>query len=559
MQTKMKGLWEKVKGFFKKLNKLTRIILGVCVVVILAAIIYAAAQMNKVEYVELCNSLTASETSAVVGFLNDKGVTDYKISGDRILVPAGRETQLQVEIVTSRLLNNGFLYETYFDKTGSFSTEAERKEAMRIATEEKLAAMIRTFDGIRDAQVNINLGTDRNYVLDPQTSKSTATVLVTPESNQLLSSDMVESIRYLVSHSVKELDIGDVAISDTYGNPYTGNGTAQSSDASALKLQFEQETNNKVRHEVLEALESIYGPGNVKVAVNTTVNVDRQVIEDTTYSQPEGAANNGGLIGSQKYFWEIIREDGIEATGGVVGAGPNSDIENYPDIDTELNGNENLATGSGEIDHNVNTTVTQREVLAGTVTDVKVAVTINQNSPNAGALTVDQLVDHVGTASGIGAIDRNDPISVGRVSVVLAPFFEEDAEPPVGPVQPGEILPGVPNWMIYAAAGGLLLFVILVILIILLLRRRKRKKLEKQLALEAEQRAAEEAAAEEAAAAAAVAAVIEAAPTGGADIMEVNTEKSMELRKMVRQFAQNNPEIAAQMVKTWLKGESDDG
>ena len=87
-------------------------------------------------------------------------------------------------------------------------------------------------------------------------------------------------------------------------------------------------------------------------------------------------------------------------------------------------------------------------------------------------------------------------------------------------------------------------------------RRRKRKKLEKQLALEAEQRAAEEAAAaEEATAAAAAAAVIEAAPTGGADIMEVNTEKSMELRKMVRQFAQNNPEIAAQMVRAWLKGE----
>ena len=50
-----------------------------------------------------------------------------------------------------------------------------------------------------------------------------------------------------------------------------------------------------------------------------------------------------------------------------------------------------------------------------------------------------------------------------------------------------------------------------------------------------------------------------AAPSGGADIMEVNTEKSMELRKMVRQFAQNNPEIAAQMVKSWLKGENDDG
>ena len=39
----------------------------------------------------------------------------------------------------------------------------------------------------------------------------------------------------------------------------------------------------------------------------------------------------------------------------------------------------------------------------------------------------------------------------------------------------------------------------------------------------------------------------------------MNTEKSMELRKSVRQFAQNNPEIAAQIIKTWLKGDDDNG
>ena len=37
------------------------------------------------------------------------------------------------------------------------------------------------------------------------------------------------------------------------------------------------------------------------------------------------------------------------------------------------------------------------------------------------------------------------------------------------------------------------------------------------------------------------------------DILEMQTEKSMELRKDVRQFAQDNPEIAAQMVKNWLR------
>ena len=46
-------------------------------------------------------------------------------------------------------------------------------------------------------------------------------------------------------------------------------------------------------------------------------------------------------------------------------------------------------------------------------------------------------------------------------------------------------------------------------------------------------------------------------PTTGADIMDINTEKSMELRKTLRQFVQTNPEVAAQMLKTWLRGEEE--
>ena len=40
----------------------------------------------------------------------------------------------------------------------------------------------------------------------------------------------------------------------------------------------------------------------------------------------------------------------------------------------------------------------------------------------------------------------------------------------------------------------------------------------------------------------------------GADVMSLQTEKSMELRKDIRQFANDNPEIAAQMGRGGLKG-----
>lgn len=548
MQTKLKGFWEKIKGFFAKLNKKTRILLGVCAPVILVLIIAAALLLNRKEYATLCTGLTASETSSVITFLNDNGVTDYQIKNDSILVPANRANQLQIQLVTNKTISSGYLgYETYFDKVGTFSTEAERKEALRIATEEKLAATIRQFDGVWDAQVDINLGTDRYYVLDPQTSESTAAVTITPDGNRLLSTGVVESIRYTVAHAVKALNIGSVSIVDTNGNIYndTSSSVGNMGDANALKLQYEQDTNNRVRQNVLQALERVYGEGHVSVAVNTTVDMSRKVVESVKYAQPEGSATNAGLIGTEKWFW-AINADGTTAAGGTVGTTSNSDIPLYPDIVPSGTDGDRYSTGDGQRDYVHDKEVTQREVFSGTITDINVAVTIDQNAKNSGSMSIEQLTRHVAVASGIGTTAEGWD---SHVSVAIAPFnIDEPVPGPTGFFV--RLLEGVEDWVIFAAIGGLVLFIILLIIILLIRRRIRKKKLARLAAEEAERRAAEEAEA-----AAAAAAIIAAAPSGGADIMEVNTEKSMELRKTVRQFAKNNPEIAAQMVKTWLKGE----
>ena len=88
-QTKLKELWEKIKSFFKKLNKKVRILLGVFLVVLLAVIIAAAVLLNQKEYAVLYTGLNSTEISTVGSYLADRGVTDYQIQGDTILVPAG--------------------------------------------------------------------------------------------------------------------------------------------------------------------------------------------------------------------------------------------------------------------------------------------------------------------------------------------------------------------------------------------------------------------------------------------------------------------------------------
>ena len=492
----------------------------------------------------LYTGLNSTEISTVSSYLGEKGVTDYRIQGDTILVPAGRETQLQADLAMSGYLTTGFNYE-YLDKLSGISTEAERRDALRIATVQKLEATIRLFNGVQSATVDIALGTRQVYVLQDSAIPATASVTITPEGNQRLDDGVVKAIRNTVSHSVEQLDISDVSIVDIYGNTYSDNSTiSMSSQATALKLEHEERISNNVRREVLNTLSSIYGPENVNVSVLCNVEVSHKIRDTTSYDQPPGSVEGGGLISHDTLFQEVIR-DGSEPVGGTVGTTTNSDIPLQPDLTSNLTGNEDYAGNQVDRDHKINETSEQEEILEGRLSDLRVTVTVNQNCKNAGAMTIDALRENVATLAGIGT--SGVEAAQQRVFVTIAPFNT----PEVAPAGPGGIF--LQNsWVLYAAIGGLVLFLVLLLIIILLASRRKKKRLAQQKALEEEMLAAE--------AAAEAAAIIAAAPpTGGADIMEVNTEKSMELRQNVRKFAQNNPEIAAQMVKAWLKGDENGG
>ena len=544
-QTKLKELWEKVKGFFKKLNKKMRILLGVCLAVILVIAVFAAVQMNKKEYATLLTGLTASDTSTVVKFLSDNGVTDYQIQNDTILVPKGRETQLQQQLVLSGNLNNGYLYPYYTENVGLTSTSTEQERAWLVSVQQRLEAIIQGFEGVREARVTISPGTDRLYVLQDNATPSTASVVITLNGSERLSGDVVKAIRDTVAHSVERLKIENVSVSDQYGTYSDNSVIEQTNQATALKLQHEEQINNNVRSQILQTLGPIYGYNNISVGVISTVEVSRKVVDITSYEQPKGSVDGGGLIINDTLFWEVIR-DGSDPEGGTVGTGTNSQLPIYPNLEDETNGNNPYAGEQIDREGVVDITKEQMDVLEGRLTDLRVTVSVNADSVNGNVMTVDELKDSVVTLSGVGA--ESVDAARDRVFVTIKPFYTENA---IDPSSPGGIFLRN-SWVLYAAIGGLVLFLVLLLIIILLARRSKKKRLARQAALEEEMAAAE--------AAAEAAAIIAAAPpTGGADIMEVNTEKSMELRQNVRKFAQNNPEIAAQMVKAWLKGEDNSG
>ena len=549
----MKEFWQKVKDFFKNMSMKVRVLLGVAVVLLIAAIAALAMWSSSQPYEMLFTNLSSTEASAIMSKLDEDGFKDYRLEGDTIYVRADQRDIMTARLVQAGYPKDGSLYSTWFENVGAMTTSSQAAQTLIIAVQERLEATIRTFDEVRDAMVNLNLGEERTYVFENEPAVSSATVVVELSSGDMLSDKTATSIRNVVAHAIQGMTIENISLSDTKGNPYglDAGGLDELTDASQLKLQREQYYNNLIRTNVMQVLESIYGSGNVRVAVNTTIDINRRYIENTTYHQPEGSYENGGLIGREEWLYYVGR-DGENPVGGVVGTTSNSDLPTYVGGELQINGDENVAGQSGSRDNKIDESKEQVEVVAGTITDVSVAVTINQNAPTANSVELLDLRGHVARAAGIGGEEPQE-----RVSVLIAPFADSETADDI--VTPWLAI--TPDMLPFIIIGGVALLVLLLVLILILRGRRKKKA--QQLAEEQALAEAEAAAAEQAAGEfqpiGAEGQPGEGPPMTGADIMEINTEKSLELRKTVRQFAQNNPEIAAQMLKNWLREEDGNG
>lgn len=538
MSEKIKKLWEAVKTRLKKVSKKAYIIIGVVVVVLAAALTFA---LNNKPYNVLFTGVSPSEASSILSFLEGQGVTDYKVeNNDTILVPKGKEDALKARLVMEGYPQSGYAYSTYYDHVGSLSTESERNNAYLLFLQESISNVIRNFDNVKDAKVFITRGEDRGYVLDSgNVVDATAAVQVTMNGAAKLSNQQAEGIRNLVSHAVQGLEIGSVIITDTMGNTFTAVDEYSNSDSSALKLRLEEAYQNKIRTDVLQALTPFFGEDNVRVSVNCQVEVSQRTVNSRDVQLPEwaqdGSTDGKGIIGSRIYEYYVGRP-GNETAGGVVGTTTNSDLPEYVERGADTDGTELEVSGSGQTDYDNPWTETSVIYTAGYLKDCTVAVSVNADA--AGGMDSDTIRTHVARAAGIaGTVDpvTGEEYLADKISVVTNKFYSPEV------ILPNTGIP-VPAWILYAAAGGMLLFLILLI-VILRIRKKRKKKAEKDRELD------------ELLASAGFPQA--AAPTAGADVMALQTEKSMELRKEVRQFASDNPELAAQLIRGWMRGGDD--
>ena len=558
IKEKLQGGVKKVKEFYSGDKKKKRIGITAIGLTLLAAIsIFSAFKLNQKEYVSLFTDLTTEDMSSVVSKLEEQGVTDYKVKNDSILVNSKDEFNIRADLMMEGYPKSGFAYETYNSQLSMMTSESARQTAIVQDLQDRIGATIRCLEDVKDAVVTIQTGSDNRYVLDSENSiPASASVFITMKNNEEIPDKYVEAIGNLISKSVSGLEFENISVTDSLGNTFVPselNSEDSTSSASDLKLRLEQQVNNRVRNEVLQALTPVYGSDNIKVSVNSTVDVSHRVEESVIYTTPEGAPAGEGIIGHYEYDQSLTRPAGDgTTTGGVAGAEANTDVNTYLNTQGAVQGNEEVITNSGVEDHKVNTQTQQSEQNFGVVTDVMIAVTINEAA--AGNVGAEQLVSHIARAAGIDATQQAE-----KINVLIAPFYNPTPENNTQNNNNNNPLAGLqlPPWGIYVIGGivGLLL-VLIILLIIIRKRRKKAKRIAEQEALEksaAEKKALEDELFKKAAISEAERLAEEEAAKRG--ILDIQNERSLELKQDIRKFTEENPEIAARMICMWLRGE----
>ena len=538
---KLKEMWQNLS---QKSKKLLAIIASSTLLVIVVAI-FLIARGHKTEYQTLFTSLSQSEAQQVVSLLQEQNVPYlYDGKSGSLKVPAQSVDTLRAQLLSKGYPKSGFTYNMYIGNSGLMTTESDKKQYTLYDLQDRLGATVRLFEGVRDAKVTIAEGTEQNYALESDDPiEASASVVVTMEEGKSLGEKNAEAIKNLVARSVKGMNFTKVSVFDAGTMEEVGKDADEEGGGSATSItNLTATVENNIATNIKRVLAKIYGMENLAVSVKGTLNMAKLIQENTQYSVPEKIEANDktGLLHNEEVAGENAGSSG-ENAAGVAGADANADTPRYTTQNGNNSANDGYANSSATREWLYNVLKEQKEISPGVLEDATVAVVINTDDTS---IPERDLINLVADASGISREEAGDKITILRS---LNKTNVQKTEEEKTDTEKQTVLSRFPLWALIGAAVSA--FLLLLILILLILRAKKRKKLKM---LMEEEKANQEALS--------VKPSDEITPIDDTpDEYELNAEgrmiHGMKLKKSIGEFADQNPQVVAKLIQSWMREE----
>jgi flagellar M-ring protein FliF len=230
---------------------------------------------------ESASELTDKLTNAGVTFQLDEG-------GRSIMVAKNDLAKARVALAKGGLPNGARPGLELFDKPSWGMNEFAQRVNYRRALEGELERTIGRMRGVERAEVHLALPDQGTFQTEAR--RATASVMLALRGGSTPAPDVVQGIAHLVSSSVDGLPAENVSIHDDMGRQWTDPNDGNSTTAlSSRQLRQQQEVEGDLQKKAEDLVQGVVGAGNAKVRVSALLNFDK--IERTTNSvDPEKQA-----------------------------------------------------------------------------------------------------------------------------------------------------------------------------------------------------------------------------------------------------------------------------
>ena len=575
MNEQIKKIIDPLRTFWGKLTQKTKIVFFACLGAAILLAVIAGAAMNRTQYAVLYSGIKSDEGQQITSELNTMGV-DYKFDNGTIYIDKSKEDSARMQLANEGYPKSAPNYDFFTKNVGTMTTDEERKIIQQYQLENRLGSVIKTLDSVDTAYVTISVPENTNYAWEDNKTAATASVAIGLANGKTLDTKQVNGIKQLVSKSVPNMKPENVTIMDTSTGDELSASSSESSGStqislSEFKLKIEKQYEDNLQNKILNLLTQAYGKGNISVSVKSRMDLDKKIQDIVTYTP--STSDGKGVVSHSEETHQTVLNNNNSAAGGVVGTQNNTDTTTYPGV--TVNGNMITTKDDKTFDYLVSKVEEQIQSDAAALDDLSVAVVINTDGMTGAKKQ--EVTSLVANAAAV------DPSKVAIMAAPTSSVQSQQAQTTFGDL--GTMLAN--NKIILIAGGVLLLLVILLLVLVAAKRRSARREqllsnlqpavppeqmpvaeelgapedydsedeedeadedsIEDEEGEEGEPSEKETQPAEE---------ENETMPTESIEeIRNASSGKEKRVKSELQDFSDKNPEIAAQLIRSWLKGD----
>jgi flagellar M-ring protein FliF len=249
--------------------------LAVTFVAVVGLVVGSAYWINAPTYAVLFADMDPESAGGVVTRLkNDKVPFVLDDGGRTIRVLASRVDELRLDFASQGMPTSGRIGFEIFDRTAFGVTDFLEQVNYRRALEGELARTIGTIAEVGSARVHIAM--PRQSLFAGRDEATKASVVLKLRSNRALPASTVTAITGLVAASVEGLRPEGVVILDNFGRPLTRAAGGSDDATSGFQVERQQRIEHELSSRIVSLLEPIVGAERVRVNVTAKLNADSQ-------------------------------------------------------------------------------------------------------------------------------------------------------------------------------------------------------------------------------------------------------------------------------------------